>query len=72
MNQNQMTLDRLMDGRPLTPMEALNEYGCFRLAGRVYELKKMGWPIKCERKETESGKVVGFYSLDMDRTKWPS
>ena len=61
-----------MDGRPLTPMEALNEYGCFRLAGRVHELKKMGWPITCERKQTKNGKVVGFYSLDMDKTKWPS
>ena len=61
-----------MDGRPLTQMEALNEYGCFRLAGRVYDLKKMGWPIHCELKQTDNGKVIGTYSLDMDKSKWPS
>jgi hypothetical protein len=71
MSQNQMILQHLMDGRALTPIDALNEYGCFRLAGRVYELKKEGWPISCERKAMKNGKVVGVYSLDMDRSLWP-
>lgn len=61
-----------MAGRQLTPMDALNEYGCFRLAGRVYELKQEGWPITCERRKMKNDKVVGVYSLDMDRSKWPS
>jgi len=29
----------------LTPLDALHRYGCNRLAARVYELKRLGYPI---------------------------
>ena len=35
----------------INPMEALNRYGCFRLASRIYELRDKGMKIK-----TENGK----------------
>lgn len=62
--QNAQILSHLKRGKEITPMEALNEYGCFRLAARVFELRDSGWPIECERRSTENGKVVGVYSLN--------
>lgn len=32
--------------RPITPIEALNKYGCFRLSAVIYNLKKQGYKIK--------------------------
>lgn len=38
--QAQAILDHLLTGRPLTALDALNDYGCFRLAARIHELRK--------------------------------
>lgn len=39
-------LDELLKGRHLTPMDALKECGCFRLAAIIHILKKEGgWNI---------------------------
>jgi hypothetical protein len=38
--QAKVILDHLLSGRPLTALDALNEYGCFRLAARIHELRK--------------------------------
>ena len=38
--QAKVILDHLISGRPLTALDALNEYGCFRLAARIHELRK--------------------------------
>jgi hypothetical protein len=38
--QSKVILDHLLSGRPLTALDALNEYGCFRLAARIHELRK--------------------------------
>jgi len=32
--------------KTITPIEALELYGCFRLGGRIYDLKKDGYNIK--------------------------
>lgn len=69
--QNLQVLNYLKTGKILTPMEALDMFGCFRLAARIYELKDKGWPIYCERKPTDSGKIVGHYSLTQDKNWWP-
>ena len=69
--QNLQVLNYLKTGKILTPMEALDMFGCFRLAARIYELKDKGWPIHCERKTTDSGKIVGHYSLNLDKNWWP-
>lgn len=69
--QNQQILDHLKTGKVLTPLEALDSFGCFRLSARIYELKDAGWPIMCERQAVESGRIVGHYSLTMDKVWWP-
>lgn len=69
--QNLQVLNYLKTGKILTPVEALNMFGCFRLAARIYELKDNGWPIHCERKAVDNGKIVGHYSLTQDKNWWP-
>ena len=46
----------------ITPVEALDQYGCFRLAARVADLKAEGWPIASEivQKKNRFGEVVRF------------
>ena len=34
--------------RPITPMQALESYGCFRLAARIGELREAGHIIETE------------------------
>lgn len=66
-----MVLEYLKSGKTLTPLDALNSFGCFRLSARIYELKDKGWPIQCERKELDNGKRVGHYSMTDDQAWWP-
>ena len=47
-NKTQKTqiLEVLMMGKTITPIEALNEFGCFRLGARLYDLKQEGYDIR--------------------------
>lgn len=38
----------LESGKAITPIDALNEYGCFRLGARIYDLKDAGMDIITE------------------------
>lgn len=38
-SQSKLILAYLMTGETLTPIEALNMFGCFRLGARIYDLK---------------------------------
>ena len=46
MSQEKQILSDLKLGRKITPMYALNKFGCFRLAARVYDLRMKGHPIE--------------------------
>lgn len=35
----------------ITPMDALDSFSCFRLSGRIKDLRTMGYSIKTERVE---------------------
>lgn len=69
--QNAQILFYLKQGKAISPLEALNMFGCFRLAGRIYDLRDQGWPIHCEKRQVADRKRVGFYTLDMDKSTWP-
>ena len=36
----------LMAGKKISPLQALRNYGCFRLGARIYELRAEGMDIK--------------------------
>ena len=63
MSQTQQILAHLKSGKSITPLEALNDYGCFRLGARIYELKQDGHTIETDRFETPTGKKVARYRL---------
>jgi hypothetical protein len=60
-----MILKALNNGVKLTPLLALELYGCLRLGARIYDLKRMGHQIKTEIVTTESGKRVAQYSKEI-------
>ena len=63
--QNQMIAAYLKDGHCITPIDALNMFGCFRLGARIADLKKMGMQIKTEIiPDKGTGKHWARYYLD--------
>jgi hypothetical protein len=60
--QNEQLRAALLAGRSLTPMDALRDFGCFRLAARVADLRREGLPIECVS-EMANGKRFARYYL---------
>jgi len=52
--QRKGILKYLQERGKITPLEALNEFGCLRLSARIYELRQIGWDI--ETVKPDSGK----------------
>ena len=53
----------LRAGNRITALEALDAFGCFRLAARIHELRRDGWQISERTVETRGGKRVAEYSM---------
>ena len=53
----------LENGGKITSLEALELFGCMRLASRIHDLRERGMDIHKERIVTSSGKCVTQYSL---------
>lgn len=59
-----MIAEYLKNGNSITPIEALNMFGCFRLGARIADIKeRYGWTIASDRVTTPSGKRVASYRL---------
>jgi hypothetical protein len=52
----------LLDGKSITPLDALRDYGCFRLAARIDELRRQGYCITTEFAH-HNGKKYASYRL---------
>lgn len=51
-------------GHKITPLEALEMFGCFRLSAQIFNLKKLGLKIECKTdKDPRTGKRYGTYWL---------
>jgi hypothetical protein len=62
-SQNKQIKNWLETGNSITPIEALNLFGCFRLGARIHDLKnKFGLDIKTEIVE-QNKKRFAKYSL---------
>ncbi len=46
MSQEHQILRYLQRGHGITPLEALRMFGCFRLGGRIYDLRRKGHRIE--------------------------
>lgn len=61
--QTEQILNHLLAGKHLTALEALQRFGCLRLAARIGDLKKEGHEIKSTRVELPNGKSVASYTI---------
>lgn len=66
MNQTNQILTHLMRDEPITPMDALKLYGCFRLAARINDLREMGYMVVTNIKK-RNGKRYAEYSLPVKK-----
>ncbi len=62
-SQSVAILNYLKTGNSLNPMEALNKFGCFRLAARIGDLRKEGHDIQTEMYSEEKDKKYAVYYL---------
>lgn len=62
MTQKQMILEHLKLAGSITPGQALEEYGCFRLSARIADLKDDGYAIRTEMETRRNrfGKSVRY------------
>ncbi len=65
-SQNQKILKHLSSGKSLSPLQALGLFGCYRLAGRIYDLKRAGHQIETIIKSDDQGRTYASYVLKHD------
>jgi hypothetical protein len=63
MSQNKQIADYLNKGKKLTPIDALNKFGCFRLAARIADLRNEGMNIVTRTIKLENNKQIAQYSI---------
>ena len=67
MTQCNMIAAYLEDGYSITSLEALQMFGCMRLASRICDLRDRGYKIDTCKIKTETGKWVTEYTLKRKR-----
>ena len=65
MSQLKEILESLREG-PITPLEALDRHGCFRLAARIEELRQAGHQVVTHR-VSHDGKSFAQYVLTKEK-----
>jgi hypothetical protein len=53
----------LLDGKTITPIEALNNFGSLRLSAIIFRLREEGLPIEMERLQVSPKKRVAKYYI---------
>lgn len=61
--QDAQVIRHLMSGKSLTPIEALDLYGSFRLSSIIYRLRDRGYDIRTEMVTIRKGTRVARYTL---------
>jgi hypothetical protein len=61
-SQQDRILALLERGRGITPIQALNKFGCFRLSARIKQLRNQGHAIETKQVSVD-GKKFARYSL---------
>ncbi len=62
-SQNEAILAHLQNGGKVSSLTALQMFGCLRMSGRAYDLRKAGYDVRDRWIETESGKRVKEYYI---------
>lgn len=64
--QKSAVRQHLLDGKSITPLEALKLYGSLRLSAIIFDLREEGLPIEMERLQVSPKKRVAKYFLSQD------
>lgn len=66
-SQCEKTLDYIRVNGSITPLDALREFGCMRLASRISDLKKLGYDItsRIETKKNYRGEMVRYARYEL-------
>jgi len=62
-SQNALIKGWLLNGYSITHLEALTQFGCFRLAARIADLRDKGLNVVTDMVMLENGKRVARYFL---------
>jgi hypothetical protein len=60
-SQNALIQGWLLNGYAITQLEALTQFGCFRLAARISDLRDKGLNVVTDMVTLENGKRVARY-----------
>jgi hypothetical protein len=60
-SQRERIAKHLLSGRAITPIDALRKWGCFRLSGRIYELRQEGMPIGKQMVQRGEKRFASYY-----------
>ncbi len=63
-SQSDQILAWLKRGRTITPLQALDKFGCFRLGARIYNLRQDGYNIT-KKFVKVNGKTFAKYKLQI-------
>ena len=63
LTQAQSVLHHMKTIGPITALDALNDFGCFRLAARISDLRAEGHDIESNPFKTSGGATIAEYSL---------
>tara|TARA_R100001530_G_scaffold132720_1_gene105400 strand:- start:531 stop:767 length:237 start_codon:yes stop_codon:yes gene_type:complete len=61
--QKNNVLKHLESGKEITPLDALEQYGCFRLAAVIWNLRDEGYKIATKTVSNKYGKTFASYKL---------
>ena len=60
-SQNALIKGWLLNGYSITPIEALNMFGCFRLSARISNLREDGLPVVTDMVTINDKRVARYY-----------
>ena len=60
-SQNALIKGWLLNGYSITPMEALNMFGCFRLSARIANLREEGMLVVTDMVTINDKRVARYY-----------
>ena len=68
-SQKAMIRAHLLDGKSITPLEALNNFGSLRLSAIIFRLREEGLPIVTEKIQVSPKKRVARYFIKPENLK---
>lgn len=64
-SQKKAILEHLLDGKTITPLEAMDAFRCMRLSGRIWDLRNEGYAIKDRWVTVGTRKKVKEYYMEV-------